>query len=96
MNIECKIIIAINTDRFVKPLAELSVTLLWYFLIIEILDLYLTTQKIRWEIEKPPIGMCRRWPVPATFLSETAELPYVMSYNQSFKKIIKQPLQGTC
>ena len=31
MNIRYMIIIAMNIDRFVRPLAELSVTLLWYF-----------------------------------------------------------------
>ena len=60
MNIKCKIIIAMNTDRFVRPLAELSVTLLWYFLIIDNLDLDLTTQKTSREIEKPPKWILRR------------------------------------
>ena len=60
MNIECKMIIAMKTDKFVRPLAELSVTLLWYFLIIDNLDLDLTTQKTSREIEKPPIWMIRR------------------------------------
>ena len=51
MNIECKMSIAMNTDKFVRPLAELSVTLLWYFLIMDKFDLDLTTQKIRRETE---------------------------------------------
>jgi hypothetical protein len=68
-------IIAMNTEIFTKPLAELSVILLWYFWIIDSFVVDLATQKISREMMRPKSGIARRSPVPPLFLKGTTRFP---------------------
>ena len=68
-------IIAINTEIFTKPLAELSVILLWYFWIIDRLVVDLTTQNMSREMMRQTIGIARSSPVQPSLLRGTAIFP---------------------
>ena len=67
--------IAMNTGKLVLPLAALSVTLLWYFWIMEGLIRDLMNHKTRTEMVNPKRGIARSCPVPASFLTGTSMFP---------------------
>ena len=81
----------------VRPLAVLSVTLLWYFWINVRLDLDLITMKTMKEISKPHRGYARRSPVPPFSIIGTSMFPFklnIIFYNRIKYHLSRQPCQG--